>query len=322
MTASLETWKSYAQLLTRLSPRISYILFASADGSTWWASDPSSASRVQYALSLLQASHTKRHSEIDGVRETQDGSETRFGFRIRGSLGELLGLVIVALPQPEARLELSAVHSLIKPALDCLQSELSARAAIGELHENLADHSRELDLFQRLSEAAAEEGLESLGQIAALVNEHLVGVVAAILLPDRNLTLCRKRPGQPNGIESDVLAQMHRHLMTRAQLHGCTLVANHLALDGTNAAVPYKALSTPIRDEARRVIGVLAVFRLDSDGDFELRDAEALELLARKAAQILRSSFDPVTGLLTSEAFRAQASARLAARDLKQSPHA
>jgi diguanylate cyclase (GGDEF)-like protein len=322
MTASLETWKSYAQLLTRLCPRISHILFASAEGSPWWASDSSSASRAQNALSLLRAAHTTRQSEIDGVRETSEDSESQFGFRIRGSLGELLGLVVVALPQPEARLELSAVHSLIKPALDCLQSELSARAAIGELHENLAGHSRELDLLQRLSEAAAEDGLESLAQIPALANEHLSGMVAAILLPDRNLTLCRKRPGERAGIESDVLAQMHRHLMTRAQLHGCTLVANHLALDGTDAAVPYKAISTPIRDQTRRVIGVLAVFRLDTDGDFQLHDAEALELLARKCAQIISSSFDPATGLLTSAAFRAQTTAKLAGQECPQSTHA
>jgi len=275
---------------------------------------------MQYALSLLQGSHTTRHGEIDGLMETQDSAESRYGFRIRGALGELLGLLVIALPTPEARLDLGSVHSLIKPALDCLQSELSARAAIGELHENLADNSRELDLFQRLSEAAAADGLESLGQIPTLANEHLSGVVAAILLPDRNLTICRKRPGQASGIESEVLAQMHRHLMTRAQLHGCTLVANHLALDGSNAAVPYKAISTPVRDEAR-VIGVLAVFRVDTDGDFQLRDAEALELLARKAAQIIRSSFDPATGLLTLAAFRAQTAARLASPELKESTH-
>jgi hypothetical protein len=99
---------------------------------------------------------------------------------------------------------------------------------------------------------------------------------------------CCSRSEQPNAIESDVLAQMHRHLMTCAQLHGCTLVANCLALEGSNAAVPYKAISTPIRDEARRVIGVLAVFRVDTDGDFQLRDAEALELLARKAHRAAR----------------------------------
>jgi diguanylate cyclase (GGDEF)-like protein len=321
MTASVETWKSYAQLLLRLSPRITHTLFASADGTCWWSSDPDGASRVQYALSLLQRSHSTRHGKIDGLVETQDSSESRFGFRIRGTLGEVLGLVVIALPQPEARLELSAVHALIKPALDCLQSELSARAAIGELHENLADHSRELNLFQRLSETAGADGLESLGQIPALANEHLSGMVAAILLPERNVTICRTRLGQPKGVESDVLAQMHRHLMTRAQLHGCTLVANRLVLDGSNAAVPYKAISTPIRDETRRVIGVLAVFRLDTDGDFQFKDAETLELLARKAAQIIRSSFDPVTGLLTAAAFSAQTSARLAAQESGVNTH-
>jgi diguanylate cyclase (GGDEF)-like protein len=321
VTASAETWKSYAQLLARLCPRINHILFASADGTSWWSSDPAGASRVQYALSLLLRSHTTRHSEIDGLVETQDSTESRFGFRIRGALGEVLGLVVIALPRPEARLDLSSVHSSIKPALDCLQSELSARAAIGELHENLEDNSRVLDLFQRLSEAAAADGLESLGHIPALANEHLSGMVAAVLLPDRNLTICRTRPGQPEGIESGVLAQMHRHLMTRAQLHGCTLVANRLALDGSIAAMPYKAISTPIRDEARRVVGVLAVFRVDTDSDFQLRDAEALEMLARKAAQIIRSSFDPVTGLLTSAAFNAQIAAKLAAHETGPGTH-
>jgi diguanylate cyclase (GGDEF)-like protein len=315
VAASDETWKAYAQLLERLSPRITHVQFASADGTSWWSSDPEGACRVQYALSLLLRPHTTRHREVDGVVETQDSTESRFGFRIRGALGEVLGLVVIALPNPEARLDLGEVHASIKPALDCLQSELSARAAIGELHENLADNSRELDLFQRLSEAAVADGVESLGQIPTLANEHLSGMVAAIILPDRNLTICRTRPGLRSGIESDVLAQMHRHLMTRAQLHGCTLVTNRLALDGSNAAVPYKAISTPIRGETRRVIGVLAVFRVDTDTDFQLQDAEALELLARKAAQIIRSSFDPLTGLLTSAAFSAQTAAKLATQE-------
>lgn len=324
MTASAETWKSYAQLLARLAPGISHILFASADGASWWSSDPDGASRMQYALSLLLKPHTTRHREVDGLVETADSAESRYGFRIRGPLGEVLGLVIIALPDPESRLDLRSVHASIKPALDCLQSELSARSAasitIGELHEDLADNTRELGLFQRLSESAAD-GLCSLADIPTLANEHLSGMVAAILLPQRNLTICRTRPGQPQGIESGVLAQMHRHLMTRAQLHGCTLVANHLALDGSDAAVPYKAISTPIRDEARHVMGVLAVFRVDTDPDFQLRDAEALEMLARKAAQIIRSSFDSVTGLLTSAAFTAQTTAKLAACGLIAGTH-
>jgi diguanylate cyclase (GGDEF)-like protein len=305
MSATLETWNSYAQLLCRLCPRISCILFAGADGSAWWASDPSCASRMQYALSLLQAAPGKHHEDIDGVRETLDSSESRFGFRIRGPLGELLGSVVIGLPQPEARLELAAVRAIVEPALDCLQSELSARAAIGELHENLAHHSRELELHQRLSAAGAAEGPDALGQIPALANEHLKGAGAALLLPDRNVTLC---------CEGNVLAQMHRHLVTRAQLHGCTLVAN--------AAVPYKTISTPVRDETRRVAGVLAVLRPHAGEDFQRGDAAALELLARKCSQIISASFDSATGLLTSAAFEAHSASRLSAQDSRSTTHA
>jgi len=39
MAASAETWKSYAQLLARLSPSISHIVFASLDGVPCWSSD-------------------------------------------------------------------------------------------------------------------------------------------------------------------------------------------------------------------------------------------------------------------------------------------
>jgi diguanylate cyclase (GGDEF)-like protein len=315
VTAAVETWKSYAQLLARLAPRTSHILFASADGTCWWSSDPSSSSRVQYALSLLLSAPATRDRGIDGLVETEDSTESRFGFRIRGVLGEILGLVVIALPAPEARLDLKSVHSLIKPVLDCLQRELSARAA------EQAPASHGSDLFQRLSAAEPSDGLQALGQISDLANEHLAGVVAAILLPERKLTICRKRADQANGTESEVLSQMHRHLMTRAQLHGRTLVANRVALDGSDAAVPFKAISTPIRNEAYRVVGVLAVFRTDSDSDFQLCDAEALELMARKAAQVIGSSFDALTGLLTSAAFRAQTTTRLAVQDRQSCAH-
>src|SRR5271165_2815132 len=208
MTASVETWKSYAQLLARLSPRISHILFASADGTSWWSSDSAGASRVQYALSLLLRPHNLRHREIDGLAETQDSSESRFGFRIRGALGEVLGLVVIALPAPEARLDLGAVHAMIKPALDCLQSELSARAAIGELHADLADNSRNLELFQRLSETGLSGGGVALSEVPELALEYLPGMLAAILVPERNLTICRASSAQSREIEAGVLTQL------------------------------------------------------------------------------------------------------------------
>jgi diguanylate cyclase (GGDEF)-like protein len=314
MTASVETWQSYGALLERLFPKIQHSLLAGADGAILWTSDGQAAAQLQQTMAILAASGTNRQSDIDGLMDLHSEPMPHYGFRIRGALGEVLGLVLIATrPDALALVDLATVHASIKPALDCLQSEFGARAAIGELHADLADNSRNLELFQRLSEAGLSGGSVALGEVPELALQYLPGMLAAILVPDRNLTLCRTQSAQPREIEAGVLTQLHRHLMTRAQLHGCTLVANRLSLDGSKAPLPYKAISTPIRDDLRRVIGVLAVFRLDTDHDFQLRDAEVLELLARKAAQIVRTSFDSDTGLLTQAAFVAQTQDKLVA---------
>jgi diguanylate cyclase (GGDEF)-like protein len=322
MAALTQTWNSYGQLLVRLNPRISQSLLASADGKVLWMSDAGAPALLHPTLAILLRAASNRQSDIDGLADLQAATGPQYGFRVRGALGEVLGFVVIATaPEPGERDSLAGVHSLIKPALDCLQSELAARAAIGELNADLADNTRDLDLFQRLSEAPLADGTDALAQIPTLAIEHLPGAVAAILLPARNLTVCRMQEGQPRGMEAEVLAQMRKHLMTRAQLHGCTLVTAKLTLDGSNAALPYKALSTPIRDEVRRVVGVLAVFRRDTDADFQLREAEALELLARRAGQIIHASFDFSTGMLTQAAFVAQTKARLATEAGRTSSH-
>jgi len=310
MTASAGTWESYAQLLMRLCPNVSHIVFSGADAQPLWSSDPISPALLRSTLQCLSVVTAGGHSDADGVTMECAG-DACYGFRIRGGLDEVLGFVALAVPMHSgARQSVDALYFLIKPALDCLQSELSARVAIGELNDNLADNSRDLDLLQRISAAAPADGLQALAQVPEIALERLSGMVAAILLPARNVTICRTRPGQSFEAQSALLAQMHSHLMTRAQLHGCTLVANKLSLDGSNAEVPYKAISTPIRDETRRVIGALAVFRLADCPDFELRDAEVLELLARKGAQIICASFDALTGMLTPAAFIAQVTAK------------
>ncbi len=309
MTASAGTWESYAQVLTRLCPAIGDIVFSGADAQPLWSSGANAPELLRSTLESLSMVAARGHGGADGVA-MQCAAGACYGFRIRGALDEVLGFVALAIPAhagPPQGVE--ALHFLIEPALDCLQSELSVRAAIGELNDNLADNSRDLDLLQRLSEASPADGLQALAQVPEIALERLSGMVAAVLLPARNVTICRTRPGQALEGQSALLAQMQSHLMTRAQLHGCTLVANKLSLDGSNAAVPYKAISTPIRDDGRRVIGALAVFRPADCADFELCDAQALELLARKGAQIIGASFDALTGLLTPAAFTAQVTA-------------
>ncbi len=312
MSAGILPWQSYGALLARLLPNLQRTLFAGADGSILWCSDPASTASLQPTLSILAHTGTNRHTEIDGLADLHGGPARSFGFRIRGALGDVLGFVVVALgADGQEPPELAHVHARLGPALDCLQSELAARAAIGELHAQLADTSRNLDLYHRLGAAELERGVESLGHIPALALEHLPGVAAVLLLPDRRISICRTPPDPAHRLSTAALSQLNQHLMTRAQLHGRTLVANRLAIDGARMAMPYKAISTPIFDAERRVIGAVAVFRLESDTDFQLQDAEILEMLARKAGMIVHASFDPDTGLLTQAAFIAQAEAQM-----------
>ena len=319
MSAGIPTWQSYGALLERLLPKLQRSLLAGADGSVLWCSDCESAGTLAPTLAILVRSGTNRQTEIDGLADQPSGPARCFGFRIRGALGDVLGFVVVALaPDAQEPPDLAQVHAQLGPALDCLQSELAARTAIGELHAQLADTSRNLDLYHRLSATGLERGVESLGNIPALALEHLPGISAALLLPDRRISICLAAPDRTHRLSTEALSQLNRHLMTRAQLHGRTLVANRLALDGTKVAMPYKAISTPIFDERGRAIGVLAVLRLEADPDFQLQDAEVLEMLARKAGMIVRASFDPDTGLLTEAAFNAQAEAQLT----QDSPHA
>jgi hypothetical protein len=218
------------------------------------AAIPPAHHRLQYALTLLLRPHTTQAQRSRRRHGSRHSAESRYGFRIRGALGDLLGLLVIALPQPEARSALGC-----RTCLDQTRARLHAERIVGPLPP-LASCTRtsrtaaaNSGQVQRLSEACRRRS----GIHSPLANEHLSGTVAAILLPDRNLTLCRGRDGTSPASSSGVLAQMHRHFTTRAQLHGRTLVANHLALDGSDAAVPYKAISTPIRDEARRVAACL-----------------------------------------------------------------
>ena len=291
MSAPIEPVDPYGALLQRLLPSITQAVIARPNGLVLWASDPMAESALHATRAMLAGCAALPPSGLDGVagEALPDGEIGQFGFCVRGAHGEPLAFVLVAVRCDKGSdMDLATIHAQIKPALDCLQSELSARTLL--------------------------IGVDSLGEIPAVAMQALCGVVGAVLLPDCNLSLSRSAEGQPRSAEPELLAQLHELLLTRAQVHRRTLIANRLHSGSGRARLPYKAISAPIYDESRRVIGVLAVFRAEPDADFQLGDTPTLEMLARKAGHIACANFDLSTGFLTEEAFVAQGQARLAAR--------
>ena len=291
MSAPIEPFDSYGALLQRLLPSIARAQIARANGSTLWASEPSAESALQSTYALLVGCAALPPTGVDGLagEVLADGESGQFGFCVRGAHGEPLAFVLIAVRRDQgSAMDLATIHAQIKPALDCLQSELAARTLL--------------------------IGADSLAEIPAVAMQALSGVVGALLLPDCNLSLSRSAAGQPRAAEPELLAQLHELLLTRAQVHRRTLIANRLHSGSGRARLPYKAISAPIFDESGRVIGVLAAFRDEPAADFQPGDTPTLEMLARKAGHIACASFDMFTGFLTEAAFVAQGQARLAAQ--------
>ncbi len=71
-------------------------------------------------------------------------------------------------------------------------------------------------------------------------------------------------------------------------------------------------LASCLRNPAGRVAGVLAMFRARAAPGFRRRDGMLADLLARRAASIIDSSYDPLSGALTRKAFEQRARVLLA----------
>ena len=92
MAASVETWQSYGALLARLFPKIQHSVLAGGDGAVLWASDAEAATQLQQTMQIVASSGTNRQSEIDGLLDLHCAPAAHYGFRVRGALGEVLGL--------------------------------------------------------------------------------------------------------------------------------------------------------------------------------------------------------------------------------------
>src|SRR5690606_18556653 len=64
-----------------------------------------------------------------------------------------------------------------------------------------------------------------------------------------------------------------------------------------------RIMSCPLRQGTGRAIGILTLFRNESDPEFVDRDARLADILARKATSVIESSYDALSGLHTRHAF-------------------
>ena len=91
--------------------------------------------------------------------------------------------------------------------------------------------------------------------------------LAALWVPDKNISLSLTQSGAPMAPEA--LQRAQHHLMAWMQMQQRTIVINHISKVATDVAAPFKILACPIRHRSERVMGVLALFNPPSAPDFD-----------------------------------------------------
>jgi diguanylate cyclase (GGDEF)-like protein len=312
----------YGQLVKMLLPRAQSIVIHDRMGVAVWASEGRDDSGLNQLVQEALARELGDKGRQEGFAEQLGGAQTAYVFMLRDSSGGLLGSVGLVSRESQQQKEtrpFSLVQGLLRPALECIERELAAQYCIGDLQRNLLVRDRDLELLLGAAQDEAVGG-DSTDDFARLVQgciDHLGCSVGALLIPDKNIAVCRTGNDTPPRAGAELLTKTHRHLISWTQLHRQTMMANRPAMSGPLAGLPLKILSCPVMHGAQRVLGLLVLFKPAGASDFDLRQVRIVELLARRVAYILLNAYDPTTGLLTRPAFEKRAQAVLTPEALR-----
>jgi len=233
---------------------------------------------------LLDVERAGDEQATRGSVETTSEGTPAFVSALRGAGGQPLGSLIVELGGGNSRSTPSMVVSMLRPVLDCLESQLGL-----ERSTLAADRSAGLDLLLQ-AERQSHEETSTLQELLNHCAKELRCVTGALIVPDKNLEL--SWTADAASAESKLLDRTQKHLLAWVRLNNRPMVINR---PGAGAA--YKILSCPLHDPNGGVLGLIALFRSGTAEDFEPRDVRILEFVSRKALAILDSEYDALTGL-------------------------
>jgi diguanylate cyclase (GGDEF)-like protein len=308
----------YGRLLRMLMPSLRGVVVHDGFSNLVWSSDDSDLEDQPQFIKDAIANALSDGADFPGVARTIDADHVVYAFAVRGEHIELLGVISLIARLSGTHLEprpLHKVRQLVQPALECLRRELTLRAKLGSSERNLGVRERDLELMMEISsnQSASVSDADEFTLILKTGLDRMGCALAALWVPDKNVSVSLTRSGQP--MSPEALQRAQHHLMAWMQLQQRTIVINHISKVASNVAAPYKILACPIRHHSERVMGVLALFNPPSAPDFDLPQRRVAEMLAKRSTVIIQAQYDGSTGLMTRQAFERQATGLLGSGD-------
>lgn len=304
----------YGQLVRMLMPRAQLIAIYASNGRTLWLSEGQDDPSLHAFSDELLGAGGGTAGDIDGTTRRLDDLNG-YAFVLRDAAGTALAALAMLVREGGEPRPFSLVLGLLRPALECLQRELTMRVSMGAIRRDLSARDRDLELLLDASPEPAEmaRDAQELTRLVQSLVDHLGCGIGALIIPERSIAVVRLESGRQRGQELQLITRTHRHLLSWAQLQRRTMIVNKVSAN-SDKVPPYKILSVPVRHASQRVIGFLALFNPTEAADFENRHVRLAELLARKVTTILQNNYDAATGLLVRGAFERQVESILAQR--------
>jgi diguanylate cyclase (GGDEF)-like protein len=303
----------YGQLIKMIMPRAIGVAIYDRDGMALWIADGVENPDLQEMINEAVAGTAIATPEQLGlVRDW--GGDSAYVFVIHDGAYVPMGYVGIILPDTNSGARpFTTIHGFLRPALEVLARELLNQYSIHDLQRNLSARDGDLELLLNASGTDANSDGDDFDLLVRACTKHLECAFGALLIPDKNISICASGEGMRPGTGTEILARTHRHLLAWSQVQRRTLALNKVAPSGPLGTVPYKILACPVMQGAQRVVGILLLFKGAHDTDFDLRHIRIAELLARRVAHVLDTTFDPATGLLTRPALEKRVVTMLAA---------
>ncbi len=298
----------YSRLLHCLVPAALGFAICDVKGVPQLLSDVAETYDMQDAVALLNSQPAAFLDEDGNIRSRRlEGKRVLYAMNLLLESRETYGYLAVVVDQERPESGSGQIAAALRNLAACLTGEYQLIGEVEAMADELTERYEELNLIYETAEHVSSfaQGQEALRQLVTHCADYL-NVNLAVLY-----TLCEKKPiyhishRDPLPDFQNIVEQLFT-LYPWTRENNTSIVLNKKIAplrENLFPAIPHKIMSCPVSNDNGEVIGVLTCVSNNEQRDFTNSDRNILEVLSKKASQIISSSYDSLTGLINRKSF-------------------
>lgn len=299
----------YAKLLHCMLPAAHGFAICDAKGAPQFISDSAGKCDMEDAVAFLNTQSAALLDENGEILSRRMGdNRILYGMSLHLDSLESYGFIVVLVDHPQVeRAGVGPVAEALQSTAACLTNEYQLIGEVEAMADELTERYEELNLVYETAEHVTgfAQGQEALRQLVVNCADYLnVNLAVLYMLGDKN-AISHISHRDPLKDSQDIIEQLFT-LYPWTRKNNTSLVINKESepfREKLFPAIPYKIMSCPVINGDGKVNGVLICVNSNEKRDFTNSDRNILEVLSKKASQIISSSYDSLTGLINRKGF-------------------